>query len=54
MSPAIFWKSTPRKLYALIDAHGKANKVDDKKPNKKGKSAIAKKPETTVDKLGFM
>lgn len=33
LTPAHFWRMTPRKLNALLKAHGEANKVDDKKPN---------------------
>lgn len=29
MSEELFWRTTPRKLFSLLDAHNKANSVDE-------------------------
>ena len=29
MSEKLFWRTTPRKLFSLLDAHNKANSVDE-------------------------
>lgn len=38
MDEETFWKSTPRKFFALLDAHNKANTYDDKD---EGKTALS-------------
>ena len=61
MTPAYFWRCSPRKFNALCLIHAKLNSTDDKTKNKtrgaKGeknkpvKRPIAQKPETFIDKI---
>ena len=43
MSESIFWKCTPKKLFSLLEAHNKANTVDEEE----------NKPKQKVEKLSL-
>ena len=60
MSPRLFWKTSPRKFNALCKVHARLNGAKEKpgaphapkgKGGKKPKQAIARQPETYIDKI---
>jgi hypothetical protein len=61
MSPRLFWKTSPRKFNALCKVHARLNGADKKKSasqspeykrtKAKAKQAIARQPETYIDKI---
>lgn len=56
MTPRLFWRTTPKKFFALLQVHMELNEVPDKHGNKhhqrKRKGVGA--PEVYVDQLSFM
>lgn len=57
MSPRLFWRTTPKKFFALLQVHVEVNEVPDKKGRRhhqrKNKNGVGQ-PEVYVDQLSFM
>ena len=57
MRPRTFWRTTPKKFFALLQVHVELNEAPDKhgrKKHQRNKSGYVGQPEVYVDQLSFM